>query len=115
MNTTTIRIHTRNLPVWASGTVWLAAFLSPTAYCLLLAIWNRSQMPGPPPGLIISLFCLTPVVALLVCGTVVWRTELRGSLRLGWLVMTVLAMALQVGVLLWVVVSAITSAIALPQ
>jgi hypothetical protein len=90
-------------------------FLSPTAYCLLLLVWYRSQMPAPPQGLIVSLFCLIPVVALLVCGTAVWRTDLRGSLRVGWLVMTVLAMALQVGVLLVIVVTAIKAAIALPQ
>ena len=72
-------------------------------------------MPAPPQGFIVSLFCLIPMVALLVCGAVVWRTNLRGSFRVGWLVMTVLAMALQVGVLLVMIVSAITAAIALPQ
>jgi|SRR5579862_2020779 len=105
----------RSLPVWASGAVWLPVFLSPTAYCLLVALWYRSQLPVPPYRLIVSLFCLTPIVALLVCGTAIWRTHLSGVLRVGWLVMTVLAMALQIGVLLVAVVSAITAAIALPQ
>jgi len=82
---------------------------------VLLAVWNRSQVPAPPGGFVVALFCLIPVVALLVCGTVVWRTRLRASWRVGLLVLTVLAMALQVGVLLVIIVSAITAAISLPQ
>ena len=89
---------------------WLAAFLSPTASFLLLTVWSRLQVPAPPAGFVVTLFCLIPVVALLVCGTVVWRKKPR----VGWLVLTVLAMALQVGVLLVIIVSAITVAISLP-
>jgi len=107
--------HPRSQPAWLSVAVWLAVFLSPTAYLLLLVVWNRSQVPAPPAGFVVALFCLIPVVALLVCGTAVWRTKLRAAQRVGWLVLTVLAMALQVGVLLVIVVSAITVAISLPQ
>ncbi|HVV71502.1 MAG TPA: hypothetical protein VHI52_08395 [Verrucomicrobiae bacterium] len=101
--------------VGVSGAIWLAAFLSPTAYLLLVAVWNRSQMPAVPQGLIVGLFCIVPVVALLVCGLAVRRAELKGSLRVAWVLMTVLAMAVQITVLLGIVVSAITAAIALPQ
>src|SRR6185503_4768243 len=52
--------HPRNLPVWLSVAVWLAAFLSPSAYLLLLVFWNRSQVPAPPAGFIVALFCLIP-------------------------------------------------------
>ena len=107
--------HPRNLPVWLSVAVWLAAFLSPSAYLLLLVFWNRSQVPAPPAGFIVALFCLIPLAALLFCGSVVWRKKLTVGSRVGWLVLTVLAMALQVGVLLVIIVSAITVAISLPQ
>jgi len=95
--------------------VWLAVFLSPTVCCLLLLVWSRSELPAPPPGVVVSLFCLVPVVALLACGTAVWRTELRAGWKVGWLVAAVLAMALQVGVLLVLIVRAINAAISLPQ
>ena len=78
-------------------------------------IADRLQVPAPPESLVVLLFCLVPVVALLVCGTVVWLTKLRASWRVGWLVLTVLLMALQVGVLLVIIVSAITVAIAPAQ
>lgn len=106
--------HPRCLPIWASGAVWLPVFLSPTAYCLLVAVWSRSQLPAPPFGFIVSMFCLMPVVALLVCGNAIWRSNLRGVVRAGWLGITVLGMAVQIGVLVVTIASAITAAIALP-
>jgi hypothetical protein len=107
--------HPRSLPVGASAALWLAVFLSPTVYFLVMVVWNRSQVPAPPQGFVVSLFCVIPVVALLVCGAGVWRTKLRVGWRIGWLALTVLAMALQVGVLLVIIASAVTAAIALPQ
>ena len=94
--------------------VWLTAFLSPTAYFLLLLVGDRLQVPAPPEGFVVSLFCLIPVVALLICGTVVWRKNRIVKRRVGWLVLTVLAMALQLSVLLVIIISAITVAISLP-
>ena len=38
---------------------------------------------------------LVPIVALLVCGAAVWRWKARW--RVGWLILTVLAMCGQVG------------------
>ena len=104
-----------SLPAWLSVAVWLAAFLSPTAYFLLLMVCDRLQVPPPPEALIVALFCLIPVVALVVCGAAVWLTKLRLGWRVGWLAMTVLAMALQVGVLLVIIVSAVTVAISPAQ
>jgi hypothetical protein len=101
--------------VLSSAIAWLAVFLSPTAYFLLLMVWNRSQVPAPPRGFVVSLFCLIPVLALLFCGTLVWLSKLRMRWRVGWLVLTTLAMLFQVGVLFVIIVSAITVAIAPAQ
>ncbi len=68
-------------------------------------------MPAPPQWFVVALFCLVPVVALLVCGAVVWRSKLPVRWRVVWLVLTVLAMLFQVAVLVVAIVSAITVAI----
>jgi len=75
-----------------------------------LLFWHRLQLPAPPAAVVVALFRLIPVVALWVCSRVVWRKK-PGA---GWLALTVLAMALQVGLLLLIIVSAITVAISLP-
>jgi len=93
--------------------VWLAVFMSPTGYFLLVVIADRLQMPAPPESLVVALFCLIPVVALLVCGTVVWRSRARW--RVVWLVLMALAMSFQVGFLFIIILSAITAAISLAQ
>ncbi len=105
----------RPWPAWSSAAVWLAALLSPTAYVLLVIFLGKSQVPAPPAWFVVALFCFIPVVALPVCGTVVWRSKLRAHWRVGWLVLTVLAMLFQVGVLVVGIVSAITVAISLAQ
>jgi len=92
--------------------VWLAVFLSPTAYVLLLMIVDRLHVPAPPEGFVVLLFCLIPVVALLACGNLVWRSKMSLRWRLGGLVLTVLGMLLQCGVWYVIIVSAITAAIA---
>jgi hypothetical protein len=109
---TLIPQYPRILPVWLSTAVWLAVLLSPTGYFVLLMIADRLQVPAPPERFVVLLFCLIPVVALLVCGTVVWLSQVRAPWRVGWLVLTVLAMLLQVGAFVVILVSAITSAIA---
>lgn len=101
--------HSQSLPVW------LAVFLSPTAYVLLLVIMARLQVPAPTEGLVVLLFCLIPVVALLVCGTAVWRSKITLGWKVGGLVLTVLAMLLQCGVWFVIIVSAISAAIAPAQ
>src|SRR5881409_2636567 len=97
----------QNLPVWLSVPVWLAVFLSPTAYVLLLMIVDRLHVPAPPEGFVVLLFCLLPVVALLACGTLVWRSQMSLGWRLSGLVLTVLGMLLQCGVWFVIIVSAI--------
>lgn len=107
--------HPHSLPVWWSAASWLTVFLSPTAYFLLLMIADRWPVPAPPEGVVVALFCLIPVVALLVCGRVAWLSKLNLRWRVGWLVLTVLAMLLQCGVLFVIIVSAITAAISPAQ
>ncbi len=91
--------------------MWLAVLLSPTAYVVFVVALCRLRMPVPPQSVVVALFCLIPVVALLVCAGVVWLSKLRVPWRVAWLVLTVLAMLFQVGVLLVIIVSAVTVAI----
>jgi hypothetical protein len=107
--------HPRRQLVWLSVPAWLAVFLSPTAYILLLMIIDRLQVPAPPEGLVVLLFCLIPLVALLACGTVVWLSKWSLGWRVGGMVLTVLAMLLQCGVWYVIIVSANTAAIAPAQ
>jgi len=107
--------HPQSLTAWRSVPVWLAVFMSPTAYVLLLMAWDRLQAPAPPNGVIVTLFCLIPIVALLACGTAVWRSQMRLKWRVGGLALTALAMFLQCGVWFVIIISAISVAIAPAQ
>ncbi len=107
--------HPRTLLAWLSVPVWLAVFLSPTAYVLLLMIIDRLEVPAPPEGFVVSLFCLIPILALLACGTRVWLSKMSWGWRLGGVALTMLAMLLQCGVWFVIIVSAISAAIAPAQ
>jgi hypothetical protein len=96
------------LPVRWSGPAWLALFLSPTAFVVLLMLWERSAVSAPPAGLIRVLFCLVPVVAVPGCVALIWFSKLSLGWRVGWLFLTLLAMALQWG--LWIIVIAMATA-----
>jgi hypothetical protein len=105
---------TRNKRIPALA-AWLCAFVSPTAYFLLLLMVDRSHLASPPAILVASLFFLIPVVALLICGRVVWRSSKTTAQRTGWLLFTVVGMLLQFGVLLLIVMIALTAAIGYAQ
>ena len=77
--------HCENLPVRLSVPAWLAVFLSPTAYLLLLMILSKLQVPDSIGGIAVWLFCFVPVVALLVCGTAVWRSGHNLEMESEWL------------------------------
>lgn len=100
--------HSQIRQDWLRVPVWLAAFLSPTVYVLLVMIMDRIQAPAPSEGMVVLLFCLIPVVGLLTCGMVVWSSKLSLRWRVGGVVFTVLAMLVQCGVWLAIIVSAIT-------
>lgn len=89
-----------SLPVWLSVVVWLSAFFSPTAYFLLLLLANTFQIPSPPATFVWSLFFLVPVVALLVCESVVWHCSKTVGRKIGWMLFTLLAMLLQFAIVL---------------
>lgn len=106
--------HSQSLPVWLIVPAWLVVFLSPTAFVLLLIIMARLQVPVLGE-VVVLLFCLLPVVALLACGTLLWRLKISLGWRIGGLVLTVLAMLFQCGIWFVILVSAIQAAIALVQ
>src|SRR3954464_15283586 len=95
--------------------VWLCAFVSPTAYFVLLIFANKLHAPAPPPVLVVTLFFLIPIIALLVCGRVVWLSSTTSARRIGWMLFTIVTMLLQFGVLLVIVIVAITAAISYAQ
>ena len=86
--------------------VWLSAFVSPTVYFLLLLLADRFDVPSPPDVLVASLFYLIPPVALLLSESVVWWSGLTVARKVGWMLFTLLAMLLQVGILLAIIVMA---------
>jgi hypothetical protein len=94
---------------------WLCAFVSPTAYFLLLLAVDRFHIAAPPEILVATLFFLIPVVALLICGYVVWTSSKTTARRISWLLFTLVGMVLQFGVLLVIVLTAITAAIGYAQ
>ena len=95
--------------------IWLAAFSSPTAYFLLLLLADRFHLPAPPEILVASLFFLIPVVALLTCGYVVWSSSKTVPRRIGWMLFTLVAMLVQFGVLLVIIITAVGAAIGYAQ
>jgi hypothetical protein len=94
--------------------IWFAAFLSPTCYVLAVVFLSRLRMPAPPEWFVVTLFCLTPLAALMACSAVAWLSQARRAWRVGWLVLTILAISLQFSFLVVIIVSAITAAISLP-
>lgn len=106
--------YLRNLPVWSSVVIWLTAFLSPTGYVLAVIALSRLHMPAPPGWFVVALFCLIPLAALWFCSRVAWLSQVRRGWRVGWLVLTMLGMLFQFGVLVVIILSAITAAISLP-
>ena len=105
----------RSLPVWLSVVVWLSAFLSPTAYFLLMLLGNKFQIPSLPAKLVWSLFFLIPAVALLICESVVWSCSKTVGRKLGWMLFTLLAMLLQFGIILVILRMIIVTAIGYVQ
>lgn len=95
-------------------TIWLAAFLSPIVYCLLLMLADRFHVPAPPEVLIGALFYLIPVSALLVCISVVWLSGMTVAGKIGWTLFTIIALSVEFGILLVIITAAITAAISYP-
>ena len=98
-----------------SLTIWLSAFFSPTVYFLLLLFADRFHFAAPPEIVVASLFFLIPLVALVVCESMVWSSRMTVARKVGWMLITLVAMLLQFGILLAIVIVAITAAIGYAQ
>jgi hypothetical protein len=105
----------RSLPFWLSVVVWLSAFLSPTAYFLLLLLANKFQIPRLPATVVWALFLVIPVVALLICESVVWSCSKTVGRKIGWMLFTLLVMLLQFGMILVILRAILVTAIAYVQ
>jgi len=102
----------RRSPPFSLGViVWLSAFLSPGACFLLLLLASKFQIELPKT-LTLSLFFLVPVVALLVCESVVWSCSKTVGRKIGWMLFTLLAMLLQVAIILAILRMILVAAIA---
>ena len=97
-----------SIPPARTLAICMAALLSPTAYFLLLLVADRLQIPSPPEWLVASLFYLIPVIALLVCGFAVWLSGMTVARKVVWMLLTLLAMIIELGVLLLIILSAIS-------
>jgi hypothetical protein len=97
----------RSLPVWLSVVVWLSAFLSPTAYFLLMLLGDRFHIASPPETVVCSLFYFIPVAGLLICESVVWLSSKTVARKIIWMLVTLFAMLLQFGLILAIIVMAI--------
>src|SRR2546425_7918009 len=86
--------------------VWLSAFFGPTVYFLLLLLADRFHVPSPPDIFVASLFYLIPPVALLVCGSVVWLSNMKVAGKIGWMLFTLFGILLQIGILLAIIMIA---------
>jgi hypothetical protein len=89
----------RSLPVWLNLVVWLLAFLTPTACLQLLLLANKLQV-NLPEEFVWSLLFVIPVVALLICESVVWSCSKTVGHKIGWMLFTLLAMLLQFAIIL---------------
>jgi hypothetical protein len=93
----------------------MSAFLSPTAYFLLLLLGNKFQIPSLPAMFVWLLFFLIPAVALLICESVVWSCRQAVGRKIGWMLFTLLAMLLQFGIILVILRMIIVTAIGYVQ
>ncbi|MEM6884555.1 MAG: hypothetical protein AAF571_05935 [Verrucomicrobiota bacterium] len=90
----------------AQSTAWLASFFSPTIYFVLLLIAERLEINPIPENIVILLFCLIPVVALLICEYLVWLASRDGNRLTTWMWFTMLGLVFQFGVIIAIVVAA---------
>jgi hypothetical protein len=86
--------------------VWLLAFFSPTTCFLLLLLADKIGVAPPPEPFVAWLFYLIPLLALLVCESVVWVSSQPIARKIGWMLFTLLAMLVQGGLTLAIIVMA---------
>jgi hypothetical protein len=87
---------------------WLVALLGPIEWCVLLGLDDRYHVVAGRPhslvGLVDSLTPLIPLIALLVCGYVVWCSKMTTGWKVTWTAFSFLVILLQVVALLEIAV-----------
>ena len=83
----------------AGVAVWLAAFLSPSAFFLLIILLSNSRAINPAEMVVWALFVLVPAGALMVCEWVAWSCSRTVRWRIGWMVFTLVALGVQFAVI----------------
>ena len=101
-------------PYWRFAGAFLV-FISPTLYFLSLILVDKFHFPPPPPMFVVALFFLIPLIALVVCRRLLWTTAATLRRKIAWSVFTLLAMSVQFGVLLLILLGAVTAAISYAQ
>jgi len=104
----------RSHPAWTSPTLWLAAFLSPTFFFLMLLFSARLRINLPQTP-VASLLFLIPIGALLICEYVAWTSNKNLARKIGWMLFTLLAMALQLAIILSVLSAILVTMISYAQ
>jgi hypothetical protein len=100
----------------ASLAIWLLAFFSPSAYFLLLLLARGLPFSrNVPEALVVSLLCIIPLGALLVCESVVLSARLTIPWKIGGMVFTLVASLLQFGIIIAFLRAILITAIAYPQ
>ncbi len=93
--------------------VFVFAFFSPTAYFLLLLFAARLPISrGVSETLAFVLFCLIPIVALLICEFLVWSAKITVAWKVGGMVLTLLASVLQFAIIVLILRAILITAIA---
>src|SRR5688572_3320575 len=101
-------------PVWLNTVFWLSALLSPTAYFLMVLLGAKFQL-NLPQTFTWLLFCLIPVVALLICGCLVWSCSMTVARKARGMLFTLFAMLLQLAMILAVLRVILVTAIGYAQ
>ena len=104
----------RSLPVSLSTVVWLSAFLSPAA-CFLLLLLARELQINLSGAFVWLLLFVIPVVALLICESVLWSCSKTVGRKIGWMLFTLLAMLIQFAIILAILRTILVTAIGYAQ
>jgi hypothetical protein len=72
----------------------------------LLLLADSFRLSSPPDAVVASLFYLIPLIAILVCFSMVWFSSVAVTRKLRWMLFTLTAMLLQFGAALAIFVVA---------
>jgi len=105
-----------SIPLSRRLAIWLFAFLSPTAYFLVLLFAARLPISrSVPEALVVLLFCVIPVLALVVCESLVWSARVTVAWKIGAMSFTLLASVLQFAIIVVILRAILITAISYPQ